>query len=62
MKAIAARSRPEYEDVADLRTLIRDLSLTEPEEVFGLIEHYFPHRRVPAKTRFFVESVFEEGS
>ncbi len=58
MKALAARS--DTEDEADLRFLIANMSLTSADEVFAIIENYYPKRLVPPRTQYFVEGIFDE--
>ncbi|TBR21613.1 hypothetical protein EPO15_09775 [bacterium] len=55
MKCMAARF--DTHDKDDAVFLIRHLGLSRPEEVFRLIEKYYPRREVPAKTRFLVEEI-----
>ena len=57
MKAISARY--DSNDAADLRTLITHLKIKSVEQVFELIEHYYPLKLIPAKTQFFLEELFE---
>ncbi|MFH1725686.1 MAG: hypothetical protein ABII00_13840 [Elusimicrobiota bacterium] len=59
MKCVSARF--DTHDRDDVRFLIRYLGLEDPQSVFSLIERYYPRRSVPAKTRFFVEEIFQEG-
>ncbi len=65
MKCVAARIglvAGEADDTADIRFLIRHLGLADAQSVLNLVADFFPPDRVPAKTRFLVESLFEEGS
>lgn len=55
MKCIAARF--DTHDKEDVLFLIRYLRLKTAEQVFQIIEKYYPHSRVPAKTKFFVEEL-----
>ena len=43
----------------DVIFLIRHLKLEKAEQVFSLIEEFYPKKQIPAKTRFFIEEVFE---
>lgn len=64
MKCVAARiglGAGESDDTSDIRFLIRHLGLTTAGSVLDLVAAYFPADRIPAKTRFLVESLFEEG-
>ncbi len=55
MKCLSARF--DSHDREDVEFLIRHLMLKKPEDVFLLIERYYPHSRVPPKTRFMVEEM-----
>jgi len=59
MKCVAARF--DAHDRDDVRFLIGYIGLEDAKSVFQVIERYYPHRLVPAKTRFFVEEIFEGG-
>ena len=58
MKCIAARL--DTHDKDDIVFLIRYLKLTSPQEVYHLIDQYYPRSQVPAKTQFLVEEIFEK--
>jgi hypothetical protein len=57
MKCISARW--DSSDRDDVIFLIKMLKLTKPSQVFTLIENYYPKAAIPAKTRFFIEEIFE---
>lgn len=64
MKCMAARlggTTDEPSDVADIIFLIRQLKLKSAPEVLELVGLYYPANRVPVKTRYLVEGLFEEG-
>ena len=58
MKALAARV--DTEDEADVVALINDLGLTSAEEVFTIIEKYYPKKQIPPKTQYFIEGLMEK--
>lgn len=60
MKAMAARSGPEFEDASDLRFLVREAGFSSASDVLRIVERYYPRAAVPAKVRFFVEAIFDE--
>lgn len=65
MKAMAARiggTADEPSDVADIRFLIRHLKLASATDVLALVARYYAAGRVPAKTQFLVEGVFDEDA
>ena len=57
MKAIAARSGTDDEN--DARLLIDMLGLKHPEEVFSIVEKYYPKTMIPPRTEYFIEGLFE---
>ncbi len=64
MKCMAARmggTAGEPSDVADIRFLIRHLGLPSPQQVLDLVALYYPANRIPVKTQYLVEGLFEEG-
>ena len=64
MKCMAARiagTTDEPTDVADIVFLIRHLELKSAKEVLDLVAQYYPANRIPVKTQYLVEGLFEEG-
>ena len=57
MKCISARW--DSNDRDDVIFLIRHIKLASPKKVFTLIENYYPQKRIPPKTQFFIEEIFE---
>lgn len=57
MKCISARW--DSSDRDDVIFLVRHLKLTQPQQVFDIIEHYYPHNRIPPKTQYFIEEVVQ---
>jgi len=65
MKCMAARmggTAGEQSDVADIVFLIRHLQLKSPKVVLDLVGQYYPASRIPVKTQYLVEGLFEEGT
>jgi hypothetical protein len=58
MKAIAARV--ESYDPEDVKLLIHLLGLKTPDEVFAVIEKYYPRRQIKPATTYFIEELFEQ--
>jgi hypothetical protein len=56
MKCISARW--DTSDRDDVMFLIKELKLKKTDEVFDIIESYYPHDRIPPKTKFFMEELF----
>ena len=57
MKALAARA--DTEDESDVLTLVRSLGLKSADEVFTIIEKYYPKKQIPPKTQYFIEGLLE---
>ena len=65
MKCLAARiggAAGEPSDVGDIRTLIDQLKIKTPGDVLDLVARYYPAGRIPVKTQYLIEGMFEEGS
>ncbi len=59
MKAFSARV--DATDKEDVMYLIGLLNLKSPEDVFSIIEHYYPRQRIKPATQFFVEELFQDA-
>lgn len=55
MKCISARF--DSHDADDVRTLVKHLGLTDSNEVFRLVEEYYPREQIPAKAQYFIEEI-----
>lgn len=60
MKTLAARV--DTTDKADIQFLIRLLKIECAEQVFDLLEKYYPRQMIKPATQFFVEELFEEST
>lgn len=58
MKAVSARF--DSSDADDVRFLIRWLGLKGASETLTIIERYYPRHRIPARTHFFIEEIFDK--
>jgi hypothetical protein len=58
MKAISARA--ESYDPEDVKLLIELLRLKSPDEVFAVIEKYYPRQQIKPATQYFIEELFEQ--
>ncbi|HAL56612.1 MAG TPA: hypothetical protein DCP63_09085 [Bacteroidetes bacterium] len=58
MKTLAARV--DATDREDVSILLRHLRITKPEEVFSILEKYYPNGQIRAATRFFVEELLQQ--
>jgi len=64
MKCMASRlggTAGEATDVPDIVFLIRHLQLKSAQAVLDLVALYYPANRIPVKTQYLVEGLFEEG-
>jgi hypothetical protein len=63
MKCMAARiggTTAEPSDVTDIIFLVRHLELKSATEVLDLVGQYYPANRIPVKTQYLIEGLFEE--
>jgi hypothetical protein len=58
MKALS--SRFDSSDKEDIIFLIKKLGINNAEQLFNIIEKYYPRGRIKPVTQFFVEEIFEE--
>lgn len=58
MKSVSARY--DTQDAADVITLCKSLKIKDPKKVFEIVAGYYPDSRIPVKTRFFIEEIFEK--
>ena len=58
MKAMAARV--DETDRKDAELLIQSLELKSPDEVFAIVEKYYPRRQIKPATQFFIEEMFSQ--
>jgi hypothetical protein len=57
MKALAARA--EAPDRSDIGLLIKLLGIKKPEEVFSILEKYYPRQQIKPATQYFIAELFE---
>jgi len=56
MKALA--SRVDTRDKQDIQFLISQMGMTTAEEVFKILEKYYPKEQIKPATQFFIEELF----
>ena len=64
MKCMASRvggTDGEGSDIPDILFLIRHLGLQNARAVLDLVGQYDPENRIPMRTQYLVEGLFEEG-
>ena len=57
MKCLAMRIGEEFQDVDDIRYLIRYLNLNNYQETLKMITQYYPLERFPQKTLYALEEI-----
>lgn len=55
MKCVSARF--DSHDLDDTKFLLDYLGLKRPEDVFAIIQDYYPRHLIPAKTQFLIEEI-----
>jgi len=60
MKCVSARF--DTRDKDDIVFLLDYLNLKKTEDVFEIIEKYYPKSQIPSKTQFLIEEIFEKRS
>jgi hypothetical protein len=58
MKTLSARA--DTFDKTDVKLLIDRLMLRSPEEVFSIVEKYYPRHQIKPATQYFIEELFEQ--
>lgn len=58
MKCLAARV--DTIDGSDVRSLIKHLQITSPEQVFTVVQKYYPKNSIRPVTQYFIEEIFEQ--
>jgi hypothetical protein len=56
MKTLSARA--DTFDQADVRLLIKRLGLSSPNEIFSIVEKYYPRHQIKPATQYFIEELF----
>jgi hypothetical protein len=57
MKCISARF--DSHDADDVRFLTSHLGLKHPQDVFEVVEDFYPSNRIPRKTQYFIEEILQ---
>ena len=64
MKCMAARlgsTGGERSDVPDILFLLRHLGIKSAADALNIVAEYYPPNRIPVKTQYLLEGLFEEG-
>jgi hypothetical protein len=62
MKCLAMRIGEEFQDLDDIRYLLRHIGLREYEDALEVITKYYPLERIPQKTLYALEELLENDS
>jgi len=57
MKTLAARV--DATDKQDIQFLINMIGIKTAEEIFSILEHYYPRQQIKPATKYFIEELFE---
>ena len=61
MKCLAMRIGEEFQDLGDIRYLLRHLDLQQYEDAIEVITNYYPLERFPQKTLYALEELLLDG-
>jgi len=62
MKCLAMRIGEEFQDLDDIRYLLRHIGIRNYDDALGIITRYYPVERFPQKTLHALEELLEDGS
>lgn len=62
MKCLAMRIGEEFQDLDDIRYLLRHIGLRKYEDALEVVTRYYPFERFPQKTLYALEELLESGS
>ena len=60
LKCIDIRVSKEAKDVDDVRKIIKHLNFKTPDEVFNLLEKFYPINRLQPKTMYIIEEIVND--
>jgi hypothetical protein len=60
MKCMSMRIGMESSDIDDVKTLLGHLKIKKVEDVFRLVEKYYPQNKIPQKTFYAIEEILEK--
>ena len=61
MKCMAMRIALDgHDDLEDIRMLIRETGVRSAEDIFAIVEKFYPHNRIPSKVVFGIEEIMEQ--
>jgi hypothetical protein len=61
MKCMAMRLGAEFQDLDDVRYLLRHLNITSADAAMGVVAEYFDEATIPVKTRLALEELLPPG-
>lgn len=60
MKCMSMRIGVESSDIDDIKTLLEHLKIKKAEDVFKLIEKYYPQNKIPQKTFYAIDDILKK--
>jgi hypothetical protein len=60
MKCMSMRIGAESSDIDDIKTLLKYLKIKKAEDVFSLIEKYYPQNKIPQKTFYAIDEILKK--
>lgn len=60
MKCMSMRIGVESSDIDDIKTLLKYLKIKKAEDVFQLIEKYYPQNKIPQKTFYAIDEILKK--
>jgi hypothetical protein len=60
MKCMSMRIGAESSDIDDIKTLLKHLKIKKAEDVFDLIEKYYPQNQIPQKTFYAIDEILKK--
>ena len=60
MKCISLRIGMESSDIDDIKTLLKYMKIKKTEDVFNLIEKYYPQNKIPQKTFYAIDEILKQ--
>jgi hypothetical protein len=60
MKCMSMRIGLESSDIDDIKTLLKYLQIKKTEDVFQLLEQYYPQNKIPQKTFYAIDEILKK--
>jgi len=60
MKCMSMRIGLESSDIDDIKTLVKHLQIKKTEDIFQLLENYYPQNKIPQKTFYALDEILKK--